>query len=82
MNIQIMIEFFKYCSIINIIILAIASFFMIIASDFAYNLHTKLGVWSGTKESHKKYVYLLLGNYKMLITIFNVVPYFALYCCI
>ena len=82
MDISIIIEFFKYCSILNIIILTIASIFMISASDFAYNVHAKLGIWSGSKQDHTQYVYSLLGNYKMLVIIFNVVPYIVLYYCI
>ena len=74
-----MTEFFKWCSIINIIMLAIGSVF-IMTSDLAYNVHTKLGVWEGSKEAHKQSMYSLLGNYKILIIIFNVVPYFALCC--
>ena len=80
MDIATMAEFFKYCSIINIIILSISTIFIIVTSDFTYNVHSKLGVWEGSKEAHKQSMYSLLGNYKMLIIIFNVVPYFALCC--
>ena len=71
------INFFKYCSIINVSILVISSI-LIMVSDLAYNVHAKLGLWEGTKETHKQSMYSLLGKYKMLIIIFNVVPYFAL----
>ncbi len=81
MDIATMTEFFKCCSIINISILVITSV-LIMTSDLAYNVHTKLGVWEGSKEIHKQSMYSMLGNYKMLIIIFNVVPYFALCCCI
>jgi len=81
MDIATMTEFFKSCSIINISILVIASV-LIMTSDLAYNVHTKLGVWEGSKEAHKQTMYSILGNYKVLIIIFNVVPYFALCCCI
>ena len=81
MDIATMTEFFKCCSIINFSILLIASIIMM-TTDFTYNVHTKLGVWEGSKETHKQTMYSLIGNYKMLITIFNVVPYLALCCCI
>ena len=81
MDIATMTEFFKWCSIINIIMLAIASVFSM-TSDFAYNVHTKFGVWEGSKEAYKQSNYSFLGNYKMLILVFNLVPYFALCCCI
>ena len=81
MDIATMIQFFKYSSIINISILAISSL-IIMKSDLGYNMHTKLGLWEGSKEAHKQSMYSLIGNYKILIIIFNVVPYFVLCCCI
>ena len=80
MDIATFTEFFKCCSIINISILAISTIF-IMTTDLGYNMHTKLGIWEGSKEAHKQSMYSILGNYKMLIIIFNVVPYFALCCC-
>ena len=77
MDIATMIQFFKCCSIINISILAISSL-IIMKSDLGYNMHTKLGIWEGSREAHKQSMYSLLGNYKMLIIIFNVVPYLTL----
>ena len=82
MDIATIIEFFKCCSIINFLILLIVSIIIITTKDFTYNVHSKLGVWEGSKEAHKQSMYSILGNYKMLIIIFNVVPYFALCCCI
>ena len=81
MDIAMMIEFFKCCSIINISILVISSV-IIMTSDLGYNVHTRLGFWEGSKEEHKQVMYSMIGNYKMLIIIFNVVPYFALGCCV
>ena len=74
-------QFFKCCSIINISILAISSI-MIMTSDLGYNIHSRLGLWQGSKEAHKQLMYSLLGNYKILIIVFNLVPYFSLCCCI
>ena len=72
-----MIQFFKYCSIINITILMVSSL-MIMTSDFVHNIHTKLGFWEGSKEAHKQLMYSWAANYKIVIIVFNVVPYFAL----
>ena len=80
MDIATLTEFFKYCTIINVAILLISIITM--ASDFAYNMHTKLGIWEGSKEAHKQLGYTILGNYKILTIVFNAVPYFALCCCI
>ena len=81
MDIATMTQFFKCCSIINISMLAISSL-IIMKSDLGYNIHAKLGLWEGSKEAHKQLMYSLLGKYKILIIIFNVVPYFTLCCCI
>ena len=80
MDIATLTDFFKYCTIINVAILLIS--IITVASDFAYNMHTKLGVWEGSKEAHKQSAYKILGNYKILTIVFNAVPYFALSCCI
>ena len=80
MDITTLTDFFKYCTIINFAILLISTITM--ASDFAYNVHTKLGIWEGSKEAHKQSGYKIIGNYKILTIVFNAVPYFALCCCI
>ena len=80
MDIATLTEFFKYCSIINFSILLTAFIILMVTKDFTYNVHTKLGFWEGSKESHKQSMYSLLGNYKILIFMFNIVPYFALCC--
>ena len=79
MDITTLTEFFKYCTIINFAILLISTITM--RTDLIYNVHTKFGIWEGSKEAHKQLGYSVLGNYKILIMIFNAVPYFAL-CCI
>jgi len=82
MDIATLTEFFKCCSIINFSILLIASIITIMTKDFIYNVHSKLGFWEGSEEAHKQSLYSILGNYKILIMIFNVVPYIVLCCCI
>ena len=79
MDITTLTEFLKYCTIINFAILLISTITM--RTDLIYNVHTKYGIWEGSKEAHKQLGYSVLGNYKILIMIFNAVPYFAL-CCI
>jgi len=78
MDVTLLTIFFKYCTIINFVFLIIVS--IITRTDLAYNIHTKLGFWEGSKEAHKQLVYSLLGNYKILIIVLNVVPYLSLCC--
>ena len=80
MDITTLTDFFKYCTIINFSILLISTITM--RTDLIYNVHTKFGIWEGSKEAHKQSGYKILGNYKILTIVFNAVPYFALCCCI
>ena len=78
MDIDMLTEFFKYCTVINAVIILIST--LMSRSDSAYSLHVKSGLWKGSKEAHSQLVYSLLGNYKILIIMLNAVPYFALCC--
>ena len=53
MDIATMTQFFKCCSIINFSILLITSIMTIMTKNFIYNVHSKLGIWEGSKEAHK-----------------------------
>ena len=77
-----MIQFFKCCSIINVSILIISSIVWSLFSDFTYNVNNKLFSLGLSKEEHNQIIYKTIGYYKIVIIVFNVVPYFALYCCI
>ena len=81
MDIATMTQFFKYCSIINVSMLIISA---IIWSRFpgVYNIHNKFYSLGLGKEEHNQIIYKTLGYYKIVIIVFNVVPYFALCCCI
>ena len=80
MEIATLTDFFKYSTIINVSIILIASIITIVTKDLIYNVHSKIGFWEGSKEAHKQSIYSILGNYKILIIIFNVVPYATLSC--
>ena len=78
MDIPSLIIFLKYCTIINFLIFLFSTIMM--KSDLVYNIHTKIGIWEGSKKDHKQLWYSILGNYKVLTIIFNAVPYFVLCC--
>ena len=80
MDIVTLTEFFKYCTIINFSFLLISTITM--RTALIYNVQTKFGIWEGSKEAHKQLGYSILGNYKILVMIFNAVPYFVLSYCI
>ena len=72
-----LIDFFKWCTIINFSILMSWSIIWPFLKDFAYNIHSKYW-FSGTKEEFSQLIYRLFGNYKILIILFNLVPYIAI----
>ncbi|MAX10382.1 MAG: hypothetical protein CMG13_05995 [Candidatus Marinimicrobia bacterium] len=76
MNLDFAINFFKWCSIINGLIIVVSFMIFAISSDFSYNNNKWL--FSGTKEEFKKTIYTVLLCYKMIVIIFNIVPYFTL----
>jgi len=82
MDIATMTQFFKYCSIINVSMLIITSIIWSLFPDFTYNINNKLFSLGFSKEEHNQIMYKTLGYYKIVIIVFNVVPYFVLCCCI
>ena len=81
MDIATMTQFFKCCSIINVSILIISSIIWSLFPGFAYKANNKLFSLGLSKEEHNQIIYKTLGHYKIVIIVFNVVPYFALCCC-
>ena len=80
MDIDTLTDFLKYCTIINFIFLILPTIMIMMKPDLIYNIHTKCGIWEGSKEAHKQAVYSILGNYKIIVFVFNAVPYFVLCC--
>jgi len=78
MDLETLTIFFKYCTIINFILLLMST--IMLRTHLVYNIHTKFGIWEGSREAHKQLGYSMLGNYKILTIIFNAVPYLVLCC--
>ena len=75
-TIEIMIEFLGWCSVINIGVLILSAVFIIIFNDTVVKIHTKM-FEIDRKFIHQEY-FKYLAQYKIIIIIFNIVPYFAL----
>lgn len=75
-TIETMIEFLGWCSIINLGILILSAVFIIIFKDTAIKIHTKMFDLDKIylQQSYFKY----LAQYKIIIIVFNIVPYFVL----
>ena len=69
-------EFFGWCTVINIGILLIATIFIAFARNTVSNIHSKLFKLSDADLSRSYFQFL--GQYKLAIYVFNLVPYIAL----
>ncbi len=69
-------EFFGWCSVINIGVLIFSSISVIPFRGFLSRIHTRM---FNLEERDLSRAYIqYLGQYKIAIFIFNIVPYFAL----
>lgn len=76
MDINQVMTFLGWCTVINMGILAFAAIFLFILKDFAIKTHNKL---TGVSTSALPALYFsYMANYKIAILIFNLVPYIAL----
>ena len=73
-----LIEFFKWCFILNCIVMFYSILMVCFFQDFAYKIHTKLGLYSGDKDNHKTIMFNYIASYKILVIVFNLVPWIAL----
>lgn len=69
-------EFLGWCSVVNIGMLVISTVMLTIMRNWVVKLHAGT---TGVSEAELPRIYIeFLGNYKILIIMFNVVPYIAL----
>ncbi len=68
--------FFMWCTILNFALLSLSSLICICAGDWAYQIHSKL--FSISRETFNVAIYSFLGLYKVLVFVFNLIPYVAL----
>lgn len=76
MTIQILTDFFMWCTLINFGLLMLSALIIITARDWAYKMH---GRWFDISRSTFDLVlYCFIGAYKTLFLIFCFVPWIAL----
>ena len=76
MSIETIREFFMWCTILNVALLLLSSLICVCARDWAYQIHSKL--FSISKETFNVAIYSFIALYKMLVIVFNLIPYIAL----
>jgi len=76
MDIQILTNFFMWCSIINGGVLILWTLLFIIMPDLIYRIQSK---WFPLRrETFNTVIYSFLGLFKLLFLVFNIVPFIAL----
>ena len=70
-------EFFKWCSIINGSLLILTTIIMSFKLDLYYKIHQKI-LFQGTKEEYSITIFNILAYWKIILFVFNVVPYLVL----
>jgi len=70
------IEFFKWMTIINIGLLLFSSLAAMVLKPLMLSMHSKM--FGVTETQFSVAVYAYLGLFKVLIIVFNIVPYLAL----
>ena len=76
MNIQILTSFFMWCTIINMSLLILSFLILAFAGDVAYKIHSKW--FPMPRETFNVVLYSFIGMYKILVFVFNLVPWLAL----
>ena len=76
MTVALLISTLGWCSVINIGILGFATLMLAVGGRSSRRLHGSL--FSLNNEALNQSYFQFLANYKLLILLFNVTPYFAL----
>lgn len=76
MNIIEITAFLGWCTVINLSIYLLSACFMTVFKNFTTKLHSKLMGIDVTELPSLYFKYM--GNYKIVIIVFNLVPYIAL----
>ena len=76
MDIEKLQEFFFWCMLVNFGIYAFTAIMVLVFHDTILKIQTKM--FRLDEETVSKAVYRYLANYKLLITVFNFVPWIAI----
>ena len=76
MSIEVLTEFFGWCLVINAALLAFTTIFLLIGQNWAAKIHAKM--FNLKEEDLKRSYFNYVTLHKMLLIVFNLVPYVAL----
>ncbi|MDG2410507.1 MAG: hypothetical protein P8M21_01580 [Halioglobus sp.] len=75
-DLEVLTAIFGWCAVINIALLLFSSLWVTVFREFTKRLHSTLMQVDASELN--AYYFQYLGNYKLLILVFNIVPYIAL----
>jgi len=76
MNIEMLSQFFLWCSIINVGVSLLVFLVVMIGKNQVYRIHSKL--FNVSEEKAAETIYASMVNYKTIIFVFNIIPYIAI----
>ena len=77
MNIELLTEFFGWCTLVNVAVLCFMTIMMASGGNrFAKRVHSRM--FDVSEDQLDQVYFKYLANYKMAIMVFNLTPYIAL----
>lgn len=76
MDIQVLTKFFMWCTILNMGLLFFLFLILAFARDFVYKMHGEC--FPMPQETFNVVFYSFMGMYKIIVLVFNVIPWAAL----
>ena len=76
MTIQMLTNFFMWCTILNMGLLLLSFLILAFAGDFVYKMHSRW--FPMPRETFNVVLYSFIGIYKLMVFVFNIIPWIAL----
>jgi hypothetical protein len=76
MSIEMLTKFFMWCTILNMGLLMFSFLILAFAGDFVYRIHSKW--FPMPRETFNVVLYSFIGIYKIIVFVFNIVPWAVL----
>ena len=76
MSIEMLAKFFMWCTILNMGLLMLSFLSLAFAGDFVYRIHSKW--FPMPRETFNVALYAFIGIYKIIVIVFNIVPWAVL----
>lgn len=76
MDIEMLTRFLMWCTFLNVGLLVLASLMMAFVGDFVYRVQSRWFPMS--RQTFNVVLYSFIGMYKIVVFVFNVIPWLAL----